>query len=463
MEYLSLVLFLVLIFVLIAGYPVVFSLAGTGLFFAFLGILMGQFDFSFLEAIPNRIYTIMTNELLIAVPLFIFMGAVLERSGMAENLLNNMALLFGSLRGGMAISVTIFGMLMAASTGIVGATVVTMGLLALPTMLKRGYSPRIAAGTICASGTLGQVIPPSIVLVLLGDVISSAYQRSQLEQGNFSPDAVSVGDLFLGALIPGLMLVACYLVYLSFSAWLRPHTMPPIPQEERERLTAGGNLRFVFNLLAALLPPVFLIILVLGSILAGFATPTEAAAVGGMGALFLAVIRGKFKLPLLREALYTAAFQTSMVFMVLIGASIFSLVFRGFGGDDLVRELLTGLPGGAVGAFWVVMLMMFLLGFFIDFIEITFVVVPIVGPVLMSLGMDPIWLGVMMAMNLQTSFLTPPFGFSLFYLRGVAPAELATRDIYMGVIPFIVIQLLVLGVLFFFNDIVTWLPQLVYG
>jgi tripartite ATP-independent transporter DctM subunit len=359
----------------------------------------------------------------------------------------------------LGLSVTLVGMLLAASTGIVGATVVTMGLLSLPTMLKRGYSPKIASGTICASGTLGQIIPPSIVLVLLGDVLSSAYQQAQLNQGIYSPDTVSVGDLFAGAIIPGLILVLLYLLYLLAEAGLRPDHMPAIPVVERNLNSSELGRR----ILMALAPPLLLIVAVLGSIMGGVATPTEAASVGAIGALSLATANRKLTLNKLKDVMRSTVQITSMVFLILIGASIFSLVFRGFGGDDAVHALLTQLPGGIFGAMLVVMLIMFVLGFVLDFIEITFVVVPIVGPVLLTLGVDPVWLGIMIALNLQTSFLTPPFGFALFYLRGVAPAEVTTHQIYLGVVPFIAIQLFTLVVLALWPELVTWLPSIVYG
>lgn len=459
LELMPLFLFLGVGLVLLAGYPVSLSLGGTALAFAFAGEWFGLFDHAFIEALPNRVYGVMTNETLIAVPLFVFMGVMLERSKVAESLLDTMAMLFGSLRGGLGISVTVVGMLLAASTGIVGATVVTMGLLSLPTMLRRNYDPSIAAGTICAAGTLGQIIPPSIVLVLLGDVLSAAYQQAQLDMGLFSPETVSVGDLFVGALIPGLVLVGLYILYLVGVAWLRPDAVPAIPKSERD-LAPGVLWRRV---VLVLMPPLLLIVAVLGSILGGLATPTEAASVGAVGAVLLALARRQLNLETLREVMNQTTVVTSMVFFIFIGAAIFSLVFRGFEGDDLVTDFLTGLPGGTVSAVALVMLVMFLLGFILDFIEITFVVVPIVGPVLLGLGLDPVWLGVMIAINLQTSFLTPPFGFSLFYLRGVAPREVTTMQIYRGVIPFIVIQLLMLGTLALWPQIVTWLPDNVYG
>jgi len=458
-EYMPLIMFVCAGLVLLFGYPVAFSLGGTALAFALIGHLTGTFDDAFLSALPNRLYGIMTNVTLIAVPLFVFMGVMLERSKVADRLLDNMAGLFGPLRGGLGISVTVVGMLLAASTGIVGATVVTMGLLSLPTMLKRGYDPKVATGTICASGTLGQIIPPSIVLVLLGDVLSSAYQQAQLDMGLFAPETVSVGDLFAGALLPGVLLVGLYILYLVGLALWRPDQVPAIPSEERH----VSRRALWFEVMKALVPPLLLITLVLGSIIAGFATPTEAASVGAIGAVVLAISQRQFNLAILREVMRTTTEVSSMVFLILFGASLFSLVFRGFGGDDLVRDLLTDLPGGLFGAMLLVMLVMFLLGFILDFIEITFVVVPIVAPILLTLGLDPVWLGVMIAINLQTSFLTPPFGFALFYLRGVAPAEVRTLDIYRGVIPFIAIQLLALMLLALWPGFVTWLPNQLYG
>jgi len=456
-ELVPLLLFVVVCIVLLAGYPVAFSLAGTALVFAWIGQLAGTFDSAFLDALPNRLYGIMTNVTLIAVPLFVFMGVMLERSRVAENLLDTMAELFGRLRGGLGYSVTLVGMLLAASTGIVGATVVTMGLLSLPSMLRRGYDPCIASGIICASGTLGQIIPPSIVLVLLGDVLSSAYQQAQLDMGIYTPETVSVGDLFSGALIPGLVLVTLYLLYLAFVAWTRPDAMPAATTPSTTR--RGGLLR---RIIYSLLPPLLLIVAVLGSILSGIATPTEAASVGAVGAILLALSQRQCTLTIMQDVVRSTTRITCMVFLILIGASVFSLVFRGFGGDEVVAELLNSLPGGKFGAMLAVMLLMFLLGFVLDFIEITFVVVPIVGPILLAMGIDPVWLGIMIALNLQTSFLTPPFGFALFYLRGVAPAEVSTRQIYAGVAPFIALQLLMLSMLAIWPAIATWLPDVIY-
>ena len=592
-EYLDLGMFAVACVFLMLGFPVAFTLAGTALLFAMIGFALGVFDLSFVAAIPSRIFgNAVWNEVLIAVPLFVFMGVMLERSKVAEELLDTMGRLFGTMRGGLGVSVTIVGALLAASTGIVGATVVTMGLLSLPTMMRRGYDPSLACGSICAAGTLGQIIPPSIVLVLLGDQISNAYVDAQREIGNWSPEPVSVGDLFAGALLPGLMLVGMYITYQLLVAWLRPASSPPIPADPD---ATRGLFKQIMH---ALVPPVILIISVLGSILAGVATPTEAAAVGAIGATLLAGIRvkelnmefvvldepqdldqyisrmfaavfgGFLIFALLGEMiigdpwtvgvigmLVTACFvhfrmfrrllialdnQTNlpiylaavallsmlvlanvvdmriqrdtmsvveyssvgaailaallvvwgmavslwrtwatgilrlvnrgtmeisaMVFVILIGAAMFSLVFRGFGGDDAVKEFLLGLPGDEWGMIIMVMVVMFFLGFFLDFIEITFVVVPIVAPVLLANDfISPVWLGVLMAMNLQTSFLTPPFGFALFYLRGVAPKEITTMQIYKGVLPFIIIQIIAIILLCQFPQLANWLPEVIFG
>ncbi len=522
--WLDILMVLVLCVVLMMGYPVAFSLAGTALLFAVLGLMFGVFDISYLIPFPQRVFGAVSNTTLIAVPMFILMGVILEKSKIAEELLDEMAKLFGSLPGGLGLSVTIVGMLLAASTGIVGATVVTMGLLSLPTMLRRGYDPAFASGSIAAAGTLGQIIPPSIVLILLGDVISNAYQRAQLQQGIMSPDTVSVGHLFAGALFPGLMLVGFYICWQLFVALTSPKKAPAIPAAE-----LGSRKEVWAAAMKTLPPPLILIIAVLGSILAGVATPTEAASVGAIGALLIAGMRlapkgsllaGRFAVlvsaiaiiglliltstldlrlgrdsisltetagiaiaflffaltpwgvvaslfQLHREKAMAPIFDqtarvTTMVFTILIGAALFSLVFRGLGGDDTVHRALAATPGGVVGAVLTVMLVMFVLGFFLDFIEITLVVVPLVGPPLLAMGLDPVWLGVMMAINLQTSFLTPPFGFALFYLRGVAPPEVKTADIYRGAIPYIGVQLLALGVLALWPQIATWLPGVLY-
>lgn len=451
-EYTSLFMFLLVCLMLMLGYPVAFTLGGTALLAASFGILAGHFDPAFLTALPNRLYGIMGNTSLTAVPLFVLMGVMLQHSRIAEELLEAMGGLFGRVRGGLSISVILVGALLAASTGIVGATVVTMGLMSLPTMLKRGYDPAAASGTICATGTLGQIIPPSIALILLGDTLSSSYQQAQLAAGNVSPDTVSVGDLFVGALIPGLILVVFYISYVALRAWFNPMSMPAV------EIPAGKN-----RVWQAIVPPLLLILAVLGSILSGIATPTEASGVGALGATLLAASRGQLNLRKLQQTGLDTMETTAMVFMILIGAAIFSLVFRGFGGDELIETLFHQLPGGAMGATLAVMLVIFLLGFILDFIEITFVVVPIVGPILLAMGVDPVWLGIVIAVNLQTSFLTPPFGFALFYLRGVAPKEVSSSAIYRGVMPYILLQLVLILLLFAWPELTTWLPGLVYS
>ncbi len=452
----SLGLFLAAALSLLAGFPVAFTLAGVALIFALFGIMTGIFDPSFLHAFPSRVFGIMSNQTLIAVPVFVFMGVMLEKSKLADQLLQALAQLMRRVPGGLGLAVMLVGALMAASTGIVGATVVTMGLLSLPTMLRNNYDPSIATGTICAAGTLGQIIPPSIVLILLADVLSNAYQQAQLQMGIFSPETISVGELFAGALLPGLMLVSLYMLYLVGVAVFKPSAMPAVTQKPGEQV----SLRTLLGLLAG---PLLLIVAVLGSILMGLATPTEAAAVGATGAMLLALKQKQLSIKTLRAVVYQSTRVSAMVFMILIGASLFSLVFRGYGGDEYVQSLLTNLPGGEVGALLVVMLVLFLLGFILDFIEITYVVIPIVGPILLAMGIDPVWLGIMIAINLQTSFLTPPFGFALFYLRGVTPPEVATSAIYKGVIPFIIIQVLMLGLLSLWPALATWLPSVVYS
>jgi len=452
----SLGLFLAAALSLLAGFPVAFTLAGVALIFALLGIMTGTFDPSFLGALPSRIFGIMSNETLIAVPVFVFMGVMLEKSRLADQLLQALAQLMRRIPGGLGLAVMLVGALMAASTGIVGATVVTMGLLSLPTMLRNNYDPSIATGSICAAGTLGQIIPPSIVLILLADVLSNAYQQAQLRMGIFSPETVSVGELFAGALLPGLILVGLYMVYLVGVAFIKPSVMPAVRQKPGETVT-------LMTLLGLLAAPLLLILAVLGSILMGLATPTEAAAVGATGAMLLALKQKQLSFKALQAVVYQSTRVSAMVFMILIGASLFSLVFRGYGGDEYVQSLLTSLPGGEVGALLVVMLVLFLLGFILDFIEITYVVIPIVGPILLSMGINPVWLGIMIAINLQTSFLTPPFGFSLFYIRSVTPPEVATSAIYKGVIPFIIIQVLMLGLLSLWPGLATWLPAVIYS
>ena len=438
------------------GYPVAATLAGVALIFAFVGILTGAFNPSDLGFSAGRLFGIVTNQTLIAVPLFVFMGVVLEKTRIAEDLLGSISALLSRFRGGLALTVVFVGMLMAASTGIVGATVVTMGLMSLPIMLKQGYNPALATGTISATGTLGQIIPPSIALVLLGDVLSNAYQQAQLNMGVFAPKSVSVGDLFAGAIIPGLILVGLYFAYVIVRAFVDPESMPATKDEDSTKPSFS-------KLISTLAPPLILIIAVLGSILMGWATPTEAAGVGAAGALALAFAYGRIQISTLRETCESTLTTTAMVFFILIGASIFSLVFRGYGGDELVHTLFESMPGGMWGALAVVMVVIFLLGFILDFIEITFVVVPIVGPVLLAMGIDPIWLGVLIAVNLQTSFLTPPFGFALFYLRGVTPDSVATSAMYRGVVPFIFLQLLLLAMILIWPGLTTWLPGILYN
>jgi tripartite ATP-independent transporter DctM subunit len=456
-EILSALMFVGVIGVLLMGFPVAFSLAGTALIFGLVGWMLGVYDPSNYASLAPRYTGLMVNEVLVAVPLFIFMGVMLERSGIAEQLLLTMGKLFGNLRGGLGISVVVVGALLAASTGVVGATVVTMGLISLPAMLRANYDPKLATGVICASGTLGQIIPPSTVLIFMGDMLSGINQQVQMAKGNFAPEPVSVGALFAGALLPGLTLAALYIGFVIFKAITDPESCPatPVPEEEKKHLA-----REVF---VALLPPLLLILAVLGSILGGIATPTEAASVGSVGAMILALVRGKLSFTILRQAVVSTATITSMVFIILFGAAVFSIVFRMMGGDNLVHEFLSNMPGGVIGATIIVMFVMFLLGFILDTFEIIFIVIPITAPILLTLGLDPIWLGVMVGVNLQTSFLTPPFGFSLFYLRGVAPPSVTTGMIYRGVIPFVILQLAALIIMFMFPHLVLWLPDLLYG
>ena len=516
-EILSLVMFATACVILILGYPVAFTLAGTALGFAVLGFFFGIFDFRLMGGLASRYFGVMVNELLVAVPLFVFMGVMLERSKIAEELLQTMGLMFGQMRGGLGLSVVFVGMLLAASTGIVGATVVTMGLLSLPAMLKAGYDPKIACGTICASGTLGQIIPPSIVLVLLGDILQGANTQAQLALGNFAPEPVSVIDLFAGSFLPGMMLVGLYMAWILILSFFRPEACPPVEDTASDEALGPRILR-------VLVPPAALIVLVLGSILIGAATPTEAAAMGAVGALLLAgrasnpsrpwpvylaglclvalvplvtlfdlrmqrdevptsdliaaIVAGVailalvfgvivslgrvFRSGILYEVMRSTVQISSMVFVILLGASVFSLVFRGLGGEEIVSQVLNSMPGGAFGAMLVVMALMFVMGFFLDFIEIVFVVVPIVGPILLMMELNPIWLGVMIAVNLQTSFLTPPFGFALFYLRGVAPPSVTTWHIYAGVAPFVLIQILGLILIASFPTLATWLPSILF-
>src|SRR3954468_12875377 len=441
------------------GYPVALTLGGVSLAFAALGHITGAMSFSFIGALPQRVFGVITNETLLAIPLFIFMGVMLERSRVAEELLETMGRLFGTLRGGLGISVIIVGTLLAAAKGVVGATTVTMGLIVLPTMLRFGYDKRLAAGTVAATATLAQIFPPATVLVLLGDQLSTAYQAAQLQQGNFAPSSVTVSDLFAGAIVPAFSLVAMYILYLIFMAVFFPKTSPAIPPEPGapKGLALGGRL------MALLVAPLLLILAVLGSILGGIATPTEAASVGAVGAILLAATKSGLRGVMMPVVEKTTQI-TSMIFLILIGATLFSLVFRALGGDVMVERALSDLPGGTTGAVLTVMVAMFLLGFVMDAFEIIFVVVPIVGAALLKMpGVDPVWLGIMMAVNLQTSYMPPPLGPTLFYLRGVAPPEITTRHIYVGIIPFVLIQLFMLIVLWFVPGLATALPHLLAG
>jgi tripartite ATP-independent transporter DctM subunit len=451
-EILAVAMFVGAIGAVLAGYPVAFTLAGVGLAFAGLGMALGVFDVTILAALTGRYFGTMTNETLVAVPLFVFMGVMLERSKIAEALLTTMGELFGGLRGGLGYSVVIVGALLAASTGIVGATVVTMGLLSLPAMMRAGYDPKLAAGTICAAGTLGQIIPPSTVLIFVGDILQGANQQAQLELGNMAPEPISVGQLFAGAILPGLVLVGLYLAWILLKSLVDPRSCPPLEMSDERR---AGLVARVFGALA---PPLLLMLAVLGSILAGIATPTESASVGAVGAMLLAAAKRRFDLTLLRDVMRTTLSITSMIFVILLGASVFSLVFRGLGGENLVHDALASLPGGAIAAVFAVMLVIFVLGFFLDTFEIIFIVVPIAAPALIKLGVDPIWLGVMIGVNLQASFLTPPFGFALFYLKGVAGTLLRTIDIYKGVIPFVGLQLAGITLLWLAPGLATNLP-----
>ncbi len=515
LEYLDLIMFAALMAAILLGFPVSFAIAGVAIGFAYLGYALGVMNIGLLGALGQRVFGVITNDVLIAIPLFVMMGVVLERSKIAEDLLDTMGRLFGQLRGGLGISVILVGALLAASTGIVGATVIAMGLIALPTMLRTGYDPRLASGLVCTAGTLGQIIPPSTLLIILSDVMSSAYQQAQYEQGKFSVETISVGQIFAGALIPGLTLVAIYILYVLVRGWFRPDDMPPAPTPE-------GRPAFA-EVAGAVAPPVMLIIAVLGAILGGIATPTEAAAVGAIGAILmagarqgvnrklilagvvallvlavaaglapvrlqrsdagaasyaLAVVYGLLLLvgmaailaslrrlhlrDMLAGAVTTTMTVTAMIFATIVMASVFSLVFVGLGGDVRVHDILTGLPGGPTGALIFAMAIIFVLGFFLDFVEITVIVLPLVAPALILMGHDPIWLAILIAINLQTSFLTPPFGFSLFYLRGAAPPEITTGQIYAGVAPFIVLQIVGIGVIWLMPGLATWLPALVF-
>ncbi len=429
-------LFLTLVIFLIAGYPVAFTLGGVAIFFGLITVGM-----DFFSLLPMRIWGIMNNYVLIAVPLFVYMGVMLERSGIAEELLETMALIFGKLHGGLAISIVIVGTLLAASTGIVGATVVTMGLLSLPTMLKRGYNPEVASGTISASGTLGQIIPPSIILVLLGSVLN-----------------VSVGDLFMAALIPSLILLTLYVLWIVILAFLRPDLVPAMPDDELDKFKGKA---MVMQLGKAFIPPFLLILCVLGSIFAGIASPTEAAAVGASGASLLTIIKGKMNVKTLKSVMTETTHITCMVFIILAGATALGLVFRGMDGDAYIKDIIVKAKLSPMAFLLLTMAVVFIAGFFIDFIEITFIIVPVIAPILVKMNIDPVWFGILMAMNLQTSFLTPPFGFALFYLKGVAPPEIKTRHIYKGVIPYIIIQIIVLIIIFNFPQTALWFPEFI--
>ena len=434
--------------ILLSGIPVAFVLSGSALLFSFIGIMFGVFDYSYLLAIPNRILGIMSNQNLLAVPLFIFMGLVLEKTKIAEELLMAMNILYKNTDGGFAISVVLVGVLMGASTGIVGASVVTLGLLSLPVMIKNNYPRPLACGVICASGTLGQIIPPSLVLILLADVLSSAYQQAQLNLGIFTPETVTISDLFAGALIPGLPLPVMFIFYI------KSLKINNINKDITKDI--GENI----NIISSFLPPILLIITVLGSIVLGVATPSEAASLGAIGSLLIAFAKNKLSFNIIRNTSKGTIKLTSMVFLILIGATFFSLVFRGFEGEELIQNLLSHGPENKYLSLIITLVIMFFLGFILDFIEIIFIIIPLFGPVLFSYGFDPIWVGILIAMVLQTSFLTPPFGFSLFYLRGVAPKEIPTKDIYKGVLPFIIIQIIAIGLVFMFPQIALFLPDL---
>ena len=451
-EILAIVMFLTTLGLLLFGFPVAFTLAGTALLFGFLGDALEIFNFRMLGFFPQRIFGTMINEPLVAVPLFIFMGIMLEKTKIAAGLLQSIGELFGSTKGGLGIGVVIVGMLLAASTGIVGATVVTMGMLSLPSMMKAGYDQKIATGTICAAGTLGQIIPPSIVLVLLATILQGANEEAAMLVGNLAPDPVTAIDLFAGAILPGLMLVVLFIIFIFFYARFNPLSCPPVE-------TNRSRKEIYIEAAKSVIPPITLIVLVLGSILFGIATPTESASVGAVGAAIIALLKGELNFKNLKETSIGTVKLSSFVFVILIGASMFSLVFRGFGGDEMIEHFLGNLPGGLYAALILVMIVIFLLGFFLDYIEIIFVIVPLVGPILIANGADPLWLGILISLNLQTSFLTPPFGFSLFFLRGVAPDNIQTKNMYKGVIPFIGIQILAILIVGFYPEIATWLPN----
>ncbi len=451
-EILAIVMFVTTLGLLLFGFPVAFTLAGTALLFGFLGDALEIFNFRMLGFFPQRIFGTMINEPLVAVPLFIFMGIMLEKTKIAAGLLHSIGELFGTTKGGLGIGVVIVGMLLAASTGIVGATVVTMGMLSLPSMMKAGYDQKIATGTICAAGTLGQIIPPSIVLVLLATILQGANEEAAMLVGNLAPDPVTAIDLFAGAILPGLMLVVLFIIFIFIYARINPLSCPPVE-------TTKSRIEIYIEAAKSVVPPITLIVLVLGSILFGIATPTESASVGAVGAAIIALLKGELNFKNIKETALGTVKLSSFVFVILIGASMFSLVFRGFGGDEMIEHFLGTLPGGLYAALILVMIVIFLLGFFLDYIEIIFVIVPLVGPILIANGADPLWLGILISLNLQTSFLTPPFGFSLFFLRGVAPSSIKTRNMYRGVIPFIGIQVLAILIVGFYPEIATWLPN----
>jgi tripartite ATP-independent transporter DctM subunit len=456
-DVLSILFFLSICFVVLIGYPIAFSLAGTSLIFAVIGHLCGVFDYSILGALPSRYFGSMSSEVLVAVPLFIFMGLVLERSGIAEDLLTTMGQLFGRVRGGLGYSVVIVGALLAASTGVVGATVVTMGLISLPAMMRAGYDHKVTTGTICASSTLAQLIPPSTVLIFIGDILSAVNQTAQMQRGNFSPDPVSVGDLFAGALIPGFLLVSLYLLWLIYKAIFEPETVPALELSPEEKASLPRRV------MVALIPPLLLIVAVLGSILVGIATPTEASSIGAVGAIILAAYNRRLTWEMVRQASFNTMRTSSLVFVIVLGASLFSLTFRGLGGEHMVEQMLHNMPGGAFGAMFIVMFIMFILGFFLDTFEIILIMVPICGAPLIVLGYDPVWLGVMFGINLQTSFLTPPFGFTLFYMRGIAPPEVTTMSIWKGAIPWVFLQAFGLSLVWAYPELATWLPEVIFG
>ena len=452
-EILSILMFATTFAFLLFGFPVAFTLAGTAILFAIYASFANFLSADFLALIPSKIFGTMTNELLVAVPLFVFMGLILEKSRIAEELLETIANLFGKIKGGLGFTVIIVGTLLAASTGIVGATVVTMGLLTLPTMIKWKYDKKLASGLICASGTLGQIIPPSIVLILLSDVLQGAYSQSQLLQGKIPSNPISTIDLFAGAILPGILLVSLYCLCQIIIIYFKPDYAPAINSKKKP---------FTLKTLNIILLPIILIVLVLGSILLGIATPTEAASIGAVGAIVLTILKKSFSVEILKKSALDTTKISSMIFLILISAKIFSLVFIGLEGREMLTLFINQIPGGTVGAMLFLMILIFFLGFFLDFIQIIFTIIPIIGPILLQMDINPLWFGIMIAVNLQTSFLTPPFGFALFYFRGIAPASIKTTDIYKGVMPFVAIQLIVLLLIAKFPQIALWLPEILY-